>query len=125
MSGLLRGQGLGGHRTVVEMGHTGFHGVQLCDLQGLVSQVNAEHMGAPARHRFGQDATAASDVHHVLALDARELVDPVQAQGVDLVQGSEFAVRIPPFVGQVAEFGEFLGVGVRCHGRDATQFGGV
>ena len=43
------------------------------------------------------------------------LIDVVQAQRVDLVQGLEFAVGIPPFVGEGAEFVEFQLVGV-AHG---------
>ncbi len=42
----------------------------------------------------------------------RDLIDPAQAQRVDLVQRLEFAVRIPPAVGELAEFLELQRIDV-------------
>ena len=53
---------------------------------------------------------AAAAVEHALSLQADSLVDPVEAQRVDVVQWLEFAGRIPPAVGEVAEFFKFGGV---------------
>ena len=74
------------------------------DLQRLFGQVDALDARAQLRHRFGQDAAAAADVEHRLPFNAAMRVDPVQAQGIDLVQRLEFAARVPPAVGQFAEF---------------------
>ena len=120
LTGLFIGQGFGGNAAVVKVGHARLHGVQLRHFQGFVGQVDAQHVGTPSGHGFGQDATTAAHIDHVLALDGCELIDPVQAQRVDLVQGAKFTLWIPPLVGQVTEFGEFLGVSID-HERDATQ----
>jgi hypothetical protein len=74
----------------------------------------------PPRHGLGQDAAAATHVEHALALERGELVDPLQAQGVDLVQWPELALRIPPAVGEITEFGQFLGVDV-VHAGDGSE----
>jgi len=39
-------------------------------------------------------------------------VDPVQTQRIDIVQRLEFAIRIPPAMGEFAKFVEFCTVGV-------------
>jgi len=61
---------------------------------------------------LGVQAAATADVEHTLAGQADGVVDPVQAQGVDIVQRLEFAVRIPPAVGEFSKFVEFGLVGV-------------
>ncbi len=86
--------------------------MQLGDLQGLVGQVYAGDMGAQSGHAFRQDAAAAADIQHGLAGESGMAVDIAQAQRVDVVQRLEFAVRIPPFVGQLREFFQFDRVGV-------------
>ena len=48
----------------------------------------------------------------LLAGEARVAVDPFQAQRIDLVQRPELALRVPPAVGQLAEFLELCGVRV-------------
>src|SRR5690606_36638179 len=47
----------------------------------------------------------------------RQAVDPAQAQRIDLVQGPEFAVGIPPAMGQFGELGQLgrVGIDVRVH----------
>jgi hypothetical protein len=84
--------------------------VQFGDLERLLRQVDAADGGAGAGHRFGQDAAAAADVEHLLAGQRRQLVDPLQAQRVDLVQRPEFGIRVPPAVGEFGKFGDFGGV---------------
>jgi hypothetical protein len=56
-------------------------------------------------------ATAA-DVDHFFAGDAGVAVDPVEAQGVDLVERFELGFGVPPAVGEVTEFLQFGGIGV-------------
>jgi len=34
-------------------------------------------------------------------------MNPLQSQWIDLMQGTKFALRIPPAVGQIGEFGQF------------------
>jgi hypothetical protein len=87
--------------------------VELGHLERLGSEVDAEHVGTAARHRVGKDAAAAADIEDALALQRREAVDPVEAQRVDLMQRPEIAFRVPPAVGELAEFGELARVGIR------------
>jgi hypothetical protein len=47
-------------------------------------------------------------------------VDPVQANGVEFVQRFEFGVRVPPTMREVAEFLQFVGIGVG-HGKAASM----
>ncbi|MCK7461537.1 MAG: hypothetical protein MZU84_05480 [Sphingobacterium sp.] len=45
-------------------------------------------------------------------------IDVVQTQRIDIVQGLELAIRVPPAAGEFLEFGDFLKVHVRlggCH----------
>jgi hypothetical protein len=68
---------------------------------------------APRRgHRLAEDATAAADVDHALALEACTLGDVAEPQRVDLVQRLEVPGRIPPPVGQRLEAGDFRGIDV-------------
>ncbi len=76
----------------------------------LFREVDAGDDGAATGHGFSQDAAAAADIEDMFAQQAGVTVDPFQAQRIDVVQGAEFGVRIPPAVGQIAEFGEFLRV---------------
>src|SRR4051812_142125 len=70
--------------------------VELGDAQRFLGEIDAGHRGAARRHRFGEDAAAATDIEHPLAGERRALVDPAQAQRVDVVQRPEFALRVPP-----------------------------
>src|SRR4029078_6738075 len=76
-------------------------------------------------HRFGKDAAAAAHVENGLASEAAALrCDIAEAQRVDVVQGLELAGRIPPAVGDSAEFGEFGRVRVIddfSHANDAER----
>ena len=86
--------------------------MQLRDLERLFGEVDARHRGAQPRHRLGEDAAAAAHVEHALARERREAVDPGEAQRVELVQRPELALRVPPAVRELAEFGELGGIGV-------------
>ena len=70
--------------------------------------------------RTSKDAAAAAHIEHGLALDARQAVDPVEPQRVDLVQRTELALGVPPAVGQVTELGQFLRIGIEVHGEMLT-----
>ena len=100
-AGGFGGERLGRDLAVVDVLGAGFERMQLRHLQRLGRQVDAEHVGAAARHRLGEDAAAAADVEHALAAQAGEAVDPVQPQRVDLVQRPEFARRCPTSGGRV------------------------
>src|SRR5258706_3111033 len=96
--------------------------MQLGHLQRLGRQVDAEHAGPATRHRIGQDAATAAGVDDALALQLDMLLDPAETQRIDLVQRPELAFPIPPAVRQLAELGEFLGIGVeRRHAPDVNQ----
>jgi hypothetical protein len=85
----LGGQGFDRDLAIGEFLDTGFERMQLRHLERLVGEVDAQHLRrTPARHGFGEDATAASHVENLLATHpagAEQALDPVQAQGIDLV----------------------------------------
>src|SRR4029079_18344639 len=74
---------------------------------------------AAPRHRLGEDAAAAADVQHFLAGERRALIDPLQAQRIDLMEGTEFAFGIPPARGERAEFLELAWIDI--HSRWMVQ----
>src|SRR6266850_2248243 len=86
--------------------------VELGNAQRFFREVDARDPGPAVRHRLGEDAAAAAHVEHALAAEARAAVDPVEAQRVDVVQGAELAVRVPPAVRELAEFLQLCRVGV-------------
>ena len=75
-------------------------------------------MRALTRHRVSQDSTAATNIHHLEALQRHKPIDPVQPQGVDLVQGAEFPLLVPPAVRELGELREFgrVNISSRSHG---------
>jgi hypothetical protein len=82
------------------------------DAGSAAANCSAHHLGAARRHALGQDAAAAAHVHHALAGEGGAIVDIVQPQGIDVVQRFVLAVGIPPAVGGLIEFGDFLGIHV-------------
>jgi hypothetical protein len=89
-----------------------FEQVQTGHTQRLVGEIDAGHRRASFAHPFGKQAAAATDVKHALAGELALAVDPVQAQGIDVVQRLEVAARIPPAMRKLAEFLEFALVGI-------------
>ena len=108
----LGGQRFGTHFAVAYARGFGFQRVQLRHAQSFGREIDAQHVGATARHGVGQDASAATHVQRGQPLHRAQRIDPLQTQGVDLVQGAEFAVLVPPAVGQLREFGQFGRVGI-------------
>ncbi len=72
-------------------------------------QIDALHRRAESRHRFGQDAAAATDVEHALAAEMRMCVDPSEPERIQFMQWLEFGIGIPPTVREIAEFLQFVG----------------
>ena len=97
----------------------GLDGSLRVKLDGAAGHTQVHHQGLAGgelgQHVFGP----AAQMQHPRALQRRVLRDPVEAQGVDVVQRLEFAGRVPPAVGEVAEFLE-LGR-VRVHGTIKTK----
>ena len=93
-------------------------GVQLRDPQRFAGQICAQHMRTLARHGVGKDAATTTDIHHLQALQRHKPIDPVQPQGVDLVQGTEFPLLVPPAVRELGELREFgrVNISSRSHG---------
>ncbi len=120
---LFGGQGFDRNLAVVEVAHALLFGMQASDGQRGLAHVDAEHAGATSRHAFRQDASAAADIHDALAGEADTLVDPVQAQGVNVMQGLEFGGLVPPFGGQGFELGDFgrIDVGAGMAGRAGDE----
>src|SRR4029079_15699409 len=59
------------------------------------------------RHGLGKYPAATTNVQHTLASESRNTIHVSEPQRIDLVQRLEFALRIPPAVGQLTEFLEF------------------
>ena len=118
LAGLFARQIFGGDQAVIHF-LPAFQQMQLRDLERFFGEVDTGYISTAHRHAFRQNAAAATDIEHAFALDADQFVDVIQAQRVDLVQGFEFAVRIPPACGQRTELGEFgridVWVGLRSH----------
>mmetsp|Transcript_70446 Transcript_70446/g.165985 ORF Transcript_70446/g.165985 Transcript_70446/m.165985 type:complete len:339 (+) Transcript_70446:1508-2524(+) len=113
--GLFLGQLFHRDLAVFDADSAGLQRMQFSNPQGLGRQVDAQDLGTGACHCIAEDATTAADIDHALARQRTALFDPRQPQWVDLVQGLEVALWVPPAVGQLAEFGEFLRVGVDRH----------
>ena len=109
--GAVAGEVFGGDVAVIDL-LAALEEVQPGDAEGFLGEVDAGDLGAPGGHRFGKNAAAAADVDHLLASDAGVVVDPVEAQGVDLVERFELGFGVPPAVGEVTEFLQFGGIGV-------------
>jgi hypothetical protein len=84
-----------------------FMKMKLGDAQRLLRKVDPGHARPAPCHGLGEDAAAAADVEHRARLEARMPGDPFQAQRIDVVQRPELAFRVPPAVGEVAEFFDF------------------
>jgi hypothetical protein len=50
-------------------------------------------------------------------------IDPTEPDRIQVVQGLEFGIRVPPPMGEVAEFLEFVRIGVGHVGKRATEGG--
>ena len=76
--------------------HTAFQSVQLSDVQWLGTQINAGYVGATLSHAFAENAAPTADIQHFLTGQRTMAVDVVGTQRVNVVQGFEFALAIPP-----------------------------
>src|SRR6266581_4273570 len=87
--------------------------MQACNRKRLVRQVDAGDRSTRARHRFGEDSAATSDVERPLAGEtAATLLDVVESQRVDVVKRLEIASGIPPAMRESAELGELGRIGI-------------
>ena len=100
------GEGFGGDLPVFDA-DPGLQLMQLCDRQRRFAHVDAHHRGAALGHGFAENAATAAHVEDFLAGQVDPLVDPVDPQRVDVVQGLELAFAVPPAMGQGFEFGDF------------------
>src|SRR5581483_9663948 len=103
--------------------HAGFalQQVQLGDAQRFFRKIDAGDARAARGHRLGEDAAAATDVEDLLAGEPGALVDPVQAQRIDVVQRPKLAVRVPPAMRKLAELLELGRIDVRAHAVDCPK----
>ncbi len=92
----------------------GLDGVQPCDGERFRREVDPEYPGTPARHAFGQQAAPATDVEDLPARETGTRLDVVEPGGIEVVQGPEFAVRVPPARRRRVEFRDLRGVDVRA-----------
>ena len=88
----------------------GFQQVHLRHFQRLFADIDAHHTGPCSRHGLGKNASTAADIKDALAFQSRYPIDIFQPQWIDIMQRLEFAVWIPPSVGQFAEFLQFDGI---------------
>jgi hypothetical protein len=108
------GQVLDGDAAVIHF-NSAFQQVQLGHLQRFFGKINAGHLGAAGGHGLGEDAAAAADIEHHLPVQRRDAVNMFKPQRIDFVQGPEFAVAIPPAVGEFAKLVELGRVGIDAH----------
>ena len=108
------GQRFGGDLAVIHF-HAGLKLMQAGYGQWRLAHVDARHLGAALGHGFTENAAAAAHVEDFFAGQLHALVNPVDAQRVDVVQWLEFALTVPPAMGKRFEFGD-LGVVNVAHG---------
>ena len=87
--------------------------------------VNAGYVGAEPCHRLADETAAAAYVEQFQAgqrcfeaFAQREMgfegfADEIEPDRIKLVQWTEFAARVPPFIGHSGEFGDFVWVNTR------------
>jgi hypothetical protein len=133
-----RGERLGRRRAIVD-GQAGGCGMQPGHLDVDGGGVGADHIGAEPRHRLRQEPAAAADVEQpqggerlrfsrIAAEMARRNVANIgQPHRVELVQGPELSVRVPPFGGHPLEFLDFgrVQAAVDCAGRRGALHGWI
>ncbi len=73
-----------------------------------------KHPGTPARHAFGQEAAAATDVENLMTGEAGACLDVVEPGGIEVVKRPELAIRVPPAWRRRIEFRDLRGVHVRA-----------
>ena len=86
--------------------------MQFGDLEIRLAHIDTGYLGAFGCHGFSENAAATADIEHCLAFDVGDTVYVAQAQGIDLVQGLELAVWIPPTAGQFFKFVDFRRIDV-------------
>ena len=114
------GQGFDGNAAVID-GEPLVERVQLRHFQRFFRKIDAGDAGSGPGQRFGQDAATAAHVDDAGAGQRSVVVDIPRAQRIDLVQGLELAVQIPPFVGHLAELVDFNVVDVFLHGATSCK----
>src|SRR5438876_10041703 len=88
--------------------------MQACNRKRLVRQVDAGDRSTRARHGFGEDSAATSDVEGPLAGEtATTLLDVVESQRVDVVKRLEIAAGIRPAMRESDELGELGRIGAQ------------
>src|SRR5476651_182411 len=119
LPGHLFGQVFGGDLPVFDV-HARLQLVQLGDGQWRFAHVDTHHRGAALGHGFAENPAAATHIQHLLAGHVDALVNPVDPQRVDVVQGFELAFAVPPAMGEGFEFGDFSVVDV-AHGESSKS----
>ena len=95
----------------------GLNLVQAGDCQRPLGHVDSGNGCSGVGHGFGEDATPTADIHNAPAGELGALSNPVETQGIDLVQRAEIALRIPPARCQRIELGDLGLVDVAAKGR--------
>ena len=97
------------------VGHPGaaLRGMADGDLDRGLPRVDAGDPRPAALHRFGEEAAPAAYVNHGAAAERRPFVDEVEPRGIDVVQGAEVALRVPPAGRDSLEAVELARVDVR------------
>ena len=110
-SRFLRGRFLCGRESIFDA-RARLELVQARNRQRAFGHIDSGHRGPGLCERLGQNAAAASDVDHPGAVQIDVLPNPVEPQWIDLVQGTEFAFRVPPAGGESVEFGDLGGIDI-------------
>ena len=88
--------------------------MQLGDAERFLAEVDSDHARPAPGQRFRENAAAAPDVDHALALQsAARPLDPGKAKRIDPVERTEHrALGIPPVMRERPELGELARVDV-------------
>ena len=100
-------------RPFVDHSGAALPGVADGDLDRGLARVDAGDPRPAALHRFGEEAAPAAHVEHGTAAERRPFVDEVEPRGVDVVQGAEVSLRVPPARRDALETVELSRVEVR------------
>ena len=75
---------------------TTFLHMQFRDRQRRFTHIDTGHTGAKCGHALCQYAATTTDVEYGTAFELHAFIDPLKTQRIDIVQGFELALGVPP-----------------------------
>ena len=77
-------------------------------------KVNTGHPGASPRHALGQESAPATDVEHAMSCKPGTRFDVIEPRGIEVMQGPELAVWVPPARRRRVKFGDLGRVDIQA-----------